>query len=469
MNRNKKKNSKTEEEKFAYSSGVHWSYGIGGFLTNFTTTALGVRLTYFYINEIGLAVILYGIANILLGFWNMINDPLMGYLSDGKYNFQKKWGRRFPWFVPTAIGCGVFYMLIFLVPFNAMIGMFIWLIIMSFSYELTYTTWNANYIALYPEKFRSEKERTKVAGINTATGQLGVAFGILLPPLLITEGQLDSYIITAVIIMLINIVFAILMIPGMREGKELRSKKIELQETEHNIKNFFESLKYVAKQKNLGIYLFAYLAHQVLTFLMLAMLPFWTNYLVDSIDASTAELILAAAFLLGGLISVPFWMKIGRKYGNRKGLFYGMFATSLFFIPMMFISNLIVTAITILILGFGIGAMWTLMYPGFSDVLDENVLITEQRREGTYNGVRMFIGRFGSVLQGMAITLVFTFTGFVEGSPTQTPLAIFGIRILMALIPMLFYFVASIMIWKFSDLSKEKVSKIKEELNIKGF
>jgi Na+/melibiose symporter-like transporter len=468
MNKNKNENLKNDEEELRYSSRVHWSYGIGGFLTNFTTTALGVRLTYFYIEEIGLTVLLFGIANILLGFWNMINDPLMGYLSDGKYNFQKKWGRRFPWFVPAALGCGVFYMLTFAVPFQAMIGIFLWLIIMTFSYELTYTTWNTNYIALYPEKFRSEKERTKVAGINTATGQLGVAFGILLPPLLITPGNIGSYLITAFIIMTINIVFALIMIPGMREGEELREKKVELEETEYNFGNFIGSLKYVGKQKNLGIYLFAYLAHQVLTFLMLAMLPFWTNNIVNFADPGTAELILAAAFLSGGLISVPFWMKIGRKFGNRKGLIYGMFATSIFFIPMLFITDLFITAITILILGFGIGAMWTLMYPGFSDVLDENVLITGQRREGTYNGVRMFIGRFGSVLQGLAITIVFSLTGYVEGAASQTPFALYGIRILMAFIPMMFYLVAALILWKFSDLSKDKVKEIKHELNLKG-
>ena len=469
MNEKNKEIKKVNEEELKYSSRTHWSYGIGGFLTNFTTTALGVRLAYFYINEIGLTVILFGLANVLLGFWNMINDPIMGYLSDGKYDFQKKWGRRFPWFVPSAIGCGVFYMLTFLVPIQAILGIFIWLIIMTFSYELTYTTWNTNYIALYPEKFRSEKERIKVGGINTVMGQFGVAFGILLPPILITRGEIGTYFTTAFIIMFINILFALLMIPGMREGEELKTRKTELEETEHNFKSFLESLKYVVKQKNLAVYLFAHLAHQVLTFLMLAMLPFWTGYIVNFSDPGTAELILAAAFLLGGLISVPFWMKIGRKFGNRKGLLYGMFATSLFFIPMMFISDLLITAITILVLGFGIGAFWTLMYPAFSDVLDENVHLTGKRREGTYNGVRMFIGRFGSVLQGLAITIVFILTGYVAKAAEQTPLALFGIRTLMSLIPMIFYFTASILLWKFSDLNKEKVKKIKHELNLKGF
>jgi len=180
------------DDDVKYSSATHWSYGLGGFFTNFINVAMGVRLIFFYENILLLEIVLIGIALIILGFWNMINDPLMGYFSDKTYRFTERWGRRFPWFVPSAILCCITYIFVFAVPFRDQLGMFLWLVIISCIYELFYTTWNTNYVALFPEKFRSERERTKVGGRLTILSQLGVALGILIPPLLIISDKLET-------------------------------------------------------------------------------------------------------------------------------------------------------------------------------------------------------------------------------------------------------------------------------------
>ncbi|TFG14956.1 MAG: MFS transporter [Promethearchaeota archaeon] len=465
---NDKLNEENNSDEIKYSSAVHWSYGIGGFFTNFIAVALGVRLIFFYENVLLLDIVLIGIALIILGFWNMVNDPLMGYFSDKNYSFNKKWGRRFPWFVPSAILCCVFYALVFLVPFRDPLGMFLWLIMISCIYELMYSTWNTNYVALFPEKFRSEKERTKVGGINTITGQFGVALGILIPPLIIIADDLNSYVLAGFIVMIIGIIVALSMIPGMREDESLRTIDLNL-ENDKTDNSFLQSLKYVVKQKNMGIYLFTHLAHQVLTFLMLASFPFWTVYILETDSPTTAEILMAGTFLIGGLISVPLWIKIGRKRGNRKGYMYGTLATSIFFIPMLFVSDLLFTIITVLLLGIGVGAIWTLAYPTFSDVIDENVLLTNQRQEGVYNGIRMFVGRFAAVINGVAFVIVHTMTNYKPGAETQGTMALWGIRVLMALIPMIFYFAAFLVMWKFYDLTPDKTKINQKLLKEKGF
>jgi Na+/melibiose symporter-like transporter len=462
----KRKNNSSVEMK--YSSTTHWSYGIGGFFTNFILVAMGVRLIFFYENILLLNIILIGIALTILGFWNMINNPLMGYLSDKRYRFTKKWGRRFPWFVVSAISCCFSYLLIFTVPFHDTWGMFFWLLIITCIFELLYSIWNTNYIALFPEKFRNEKERTKVGGINTIAGQFGVALGILIPPFLIKSNEIKTYIYASIVVMLICLANALLMIPGMREDKELRSTDFKLNEVQKR-DSFLHSMKYIVKQKNLSVFLYVYLAHQVLTFLMLASLPFWTVYIVKSNNPTGVETILASTFLVSGLISVPFWIKIGRKYGNRKGFIYGTFATSLCFIPLLFFSDLLLIIITIGFLGFGIGSLWTLMFPCFSDVIDENVLITNKRQEGIYNGIRLFVGRFATVIQAISFMIVHTLTNYQPGAETQAPLALFGIRVIMALIPMLFYFTGFLVMWKFYDLTPDKVTNNQILLKEKGF
>ncbi|MBD3255030.1 MAG: MFS transporter [Candidatus Lokiarchaeota archaeon] len=456
----------SNSEKFKYSSKTHWSYGLGGFFTNFMYAAMTVRIIFFYENILLLDIVLIGIAFVIFGFWNAINDPLVGYFSDKKYRFTEKWGRRFPWFVVSAFPCCILYLLVFTVPFQSTWGMFFWLILTISAFELTYSMWNTNYIALFPDKFRSDKERTKVAGVNTITGQFGIALGILIPPLLITSDDLNSYIFAAFIIMVISLFNVALMIPGMKEDEDLI--RIELKLVEEEKASFLQSLKNGLKQKNLVAYLYVYLAHQVLTVMLLASFPFWTVYIVDTDNPTGVETILAATFLIGGLLSVPLWVKIGRKAGNRRGFMYGMLATSIFFIPLLFVSNILLTLIAIALLGISIGAIWTLMYPGFSDVIDENILLTNKRQEGMYNGVRMFVGRLGFVIQAISFVIVHQMTNYQPGAATQPAEALWGIRVLMALIPMLFYFSGFIVMWKFYDLTPDKVVANKNLLKERG-
>jgi Na+/melibiose symporter-like transporter len=116
------------------------------------------------------------------------------------------------------------------------------------------------------------------------------------------------------------------------------------------------------------------------------------------------------------------------------------------------------------LLGAGIGAIWTLIHPCFSDVIDESILLTNKRQEAFYTGIRTFTGRFAIVLQGIAFVLVYTLTYYQPGSKSQNLSALWDIRVLMALIPMVFYSVAFLLMWFVYDLTPEKVNQIQSIL-----
>ena len=453
-----------ESEAMKYSFSIHLSYGLGGFLIHFLAAALAVRIIFFYENVLLLDIILIGIVFVIFGFWNMINDPLIGYLSDKPTRFTQRWGRRFPWFITTVFPCCVFYLLIYVVPFRDAIGMFLWLLIILCAFEFTFSAFNTSHLALFPERFRTNKERMRVAGISTIAGQIGIAMGIIIPPLLIKPNNLTSYIYAASVVMLIGLFFGVIMIPGMREDAELRS--LAYQHVERG--SFLKTLKTALRQKNFNVYLYVYFAHSIMTVMMLSSIPFWTVYVIETDSPTLIEAILAATFLIAGICSVPLWVKVGHKLGNRKGFMYGTLLTSIFFIPLLFISDILLTIITIGALGVGIGAIWTLIPPCLSDVIDESVILTNKRQEAFYTGIRTFFGRFAIVIQGIAFALVHTLTFYEPGAKTQAPLAIMGIRILMAAMPMMFYFVAFLAMWLFYDLTPERVQTNQNLLRERG-
>ncbi len=140
---------------------------------------------------------------------------------------------------------------------------------------------------------------------------------------------------------------------------------------------------------------------------------------------------------------MPLWTYIGKKVGNHKAYIYGTFSTTLLFIPLIFASNLFTSAISIAFIGIGISCIWVLMYPGFSDVIGSIVIKTGKRQEGLLTGIRTLFGRALIILQGGIFTLINLLTNYIPSDvPIEQPLsAQFGIRILMAVIPMIFYFI----------------------------
>ena len=123
------------------------------------------------------------------------------------------------------------------------------------------------------------------------------------------------------------------------------------------------------------------------------------------------------------------------------------------------------------LIGFGIGAFWVLMFPAFSDTVDDIVVKTGKRQEGTLSGIRIFTERISIIILALSFAIVHPLTGYRAGADpgqnSQTLLAQFGIRFLMAGIPMIFYFLAFLLIWKVYKLNKAKVAENTEILNQK--
>jgi GPH family glycoside/pentoside/hexuronide:cation symporter len=447
-----------------YPSKIHLSYALGSFLDNFIATAFIIRVIGFYETEVFLPVAFISLAYIIYGIFNAINDPIIGYFSDRNTRFTKRWGRRYPWFAAAVIPSAVIYLFIFTVPSTNTLTLFFWLLLTICLYDLFYSIWGINWLAIFPDKFRSNKERTKVGGLVTLMGLIGMAFGMILPPLFIKYGDISSYVLSAFIVIVISIFAAIFMFPGMREDHEmiqraLRQDKIRV--------SFLKTLKFGVRQKNFAIYLFVYLSVSLIYMLTLGSLYYWVRYLLRM--EAEVETYISAGFLLASVVSVPFWIYLARKFGNRKVYMLGALLTSISYIPLLIITGLIAAIICAAILSFATSSMLTLLYPFFSDVIDDLVVKTGNRQEGVYTGIRTFFGRLSLIIGAIVIAIVHILTDFDPEVEVQSDLALWGIRIIMALIPMIFCFVAFLLLWRANDLTLEKVKNLKirlKEMNL---
>ncbi len=181
-------------------------------------------------------------------------------------------------------------------------------------------------------------------------------------------------------------------------------------------------------------------------------------------------ILLFALFLNGALISVPFWIWFAKKNKNNKQtaviggilLVMGSFLTT-------FYIGVIDSMIYMFILGFTMGNLWVLTTIYFSDVLDERVVLTHSDVRGATVGVVGFLSRLSRGAQISIFALIHIFTGFVEGSTTQTALAQFGIRLHISVIPAIILLICTIIFWKKYPLTPEKTFEIKRQLKELGF
>ena len=449
-----------------YSTRTHTSYAIGSFFDDFIITCLGIMVFKFYETEVFLPIIFITIAITIYGLWNMINDPIAGHISDKSFEFMRKRGKRFTWFLIASIPCSLMFMLIFLPPMTNEISLFFWLIVTLCVFDTLFSFMMINWQKIFPDKFRSQKERTKVGGIQIFFSLIGLLLGMILPILFITSGDpgtnVGSYFFVGFLVSVICIIAVIFMMFGMREDKEMIDRTFRISENQGEKESFIPKLKFALKQKNFVAYLMAYLAQTTVMVLMLASVPYWSQYVVK---VSEFDILIALfAFLLSSVCSAPFWIKIARKYGNRIGYMCGTGGTTIFLVITMFIWSFPLVIIGFILIGISMGATWSLIYVMFSDVIDEIVLKTGKREEGVYYGFRTFFGRLSIVIQALTFGIIHPLTNFNPRVSQQPIEAQWGIIFGMFAIPALLYFIGFLFMWKICDLKPEKVQDIKNQL-----
>ena len=238
------------------------SYCSGIMGREFVQMAFNMFVFFYYEAEIGLNVWLIGLGLIVFAAYNAINDPLVGYLTNRPFGFTKKWGRRLPWILIGGIPLGLSYVLVFTPPdVDPQSGAWIlfgWLVFTTCLFDTFHSLFFVNLQSVFPDKFRGLNERRTATGIQIVFGVVGVTLGAILPPLLITFGDLSSYILQGVIVMIITIIAILFGIPGFREDQETIDTYLSISDKQIDRTPFFQSLKMAFKQKSFVAYMILY-------------------------------------------------------------------------------------------------------------------------------------------------------------------------------------------------------------------
>ncbi len=439
------------------------SYGLGGLGGGALTQAFGVRAYDFYENEVLLNAGLIALAWVIYGIWNSINDPLAGHLSDRTWGFTRRWGRRVPWIALTIGPFSLFYVLIFTPPDPTnQVSLFSWFLLMICLFDSFYTIWGLNYAAILPEKFRSDLDRNKVASTKYIFSMFGLVVGLLIPPLFISYGNRESFVIAAVVITAISAVALLAGIHGCRDTPEMIQAAVRRAENKSAEIPFFTSIKQIFTRRNARTFLFVNMCFQSVQTITLASVPYYVRSVLQ-VDA-IYETLLLGIVLVFIVVSIPIWSLLMRRLGSRSTILAGAPISIVGLFLVVLPIDLNVTMVAMAFLGFGLGGELISQEVAFTDVIDEDTAMYKTRREGIYYGVNGFMIRFSLIFQAIAFGIIHFFTNYIEGGVAQPPEAIVGIRLHFGLVPLLFMVAIFLLVWKFYDLAPAKIRQIKDQI-----
>ena len=445
------------------------SYSLGYVISGSFGTGI---LFYYFEVEIGLPVALLGIAFIIFAIWNMVNDPLAGYLTDRPFRWTRKWGWRFPWIVIGIIPAIIFRYLIWLSPDADPSNpwpVFWYFIIITCLLDTFYSIFTTHLNAGYTNHFRSDAERKRSSAINNIIGGfLGLFWGFI-GPLIIVYGKKETFILSALISLFIRFVLVIFLIPGIHESEDLKERFLRGYENNENkeIVSYWKTVKKAFRRKNFTSTFFVYLMLSLSVTLYLAS---GIYFMKDVLRLPLYNSIFTAlAMFLGFILFIPFWVNRMNKYGAHNVMKASLIILTIAVFPILWITTIEEAVFFAFTGGTAIGAFTLSIGPVSADVYDECTITDGKHQEAMYEGIRTFFFRFALIFQAVIFTVVHLLTAYnPDPQAIQTPLAILGIRIHMGLIPALLNLTAFFILLKWYDLEGEKKLAVKKKLRELG-
>ena len=460
-----------------------WKY-VSNALNQFPATLLpatiSVFLFFYYEAVLGLNAWYILLALTIWTVYDAVNDPFIGFLVDRNTKLTRRFGRRFPWIVIGIVPWCLSLYLVFSAPdVDASTNpwpIFWWLLISLILFDTFGTLVSVNLGVLRPDLFRTEEERRLLSKYFMPIDMVAVALGLLIPPLFLGAGAgRDGFAFMGAMVAIIALVAGILFLPGAREDKVMIDRYFT---AEYERMSFFKGVKELIKQKSFLVYFVFSVAWVASTDMMIGN----SVYLVIFVLRASPEevTIVFAVFLLGALISIPFWIKFLKKMkNNKKVAVIGGFASSAAMVPMTFFQTMIQLLIILFILGFCCGSLWAFIYTIInSNVQDDYAVRTKKNQKAILVGASIFFARLAATLDELIIAIVHTLTGFKAGYDTYDGLAgavadinlvLWGIRLLAGVIPAIILFIGTLVFWKYYPLTQDVVLKNKEALEKLGF
>ena len=440
------------------------SYALGDLASQLVWTFVGMYLSVYYLDVVGLAPAVASTIMLVAKVWDAVNDPMMGAICE---RTNSKYGRFRPYILYGAPLLAVFSILTFTAPFGNGTTGAIWATFTYIGSGMLYTLTNIPYGALAGVMTTHNDDRTKLnaaRGIGMQIGIMIVSFGAAL---LLTQFSGSAEVITGKAYTMVAVIFALISTPMFfivfKNTKEVITPDVSNEKV-----SLKTSLKVIASNKYLMIVVAVSLISMVAYMGRISTMAFYVGHCLGDFRLMSILMTIPSIGALIGNIITPWIVKRLGKYGNRNALALSMLLKGLtfiwiFMVPFDNITMLIVAHCFNAIVGFGFAPTLSMI----ADSIDYQDNKTGVRSDGiafAFSGLSTKLG--GAIGSSMGIMLL-TYFGYVAGAEV-TAAAQNGINITTNLVCGVLHLVAAIIPILFWNMTDGQADEIREKIKARN-
>ncbi len=446
------------KEKFNLPRSIHIGYAFGSVSTGVYATVPGLLLLTFMVRYLEIPASIASIVLFIPRFWDVISDPLCGSLSDRTFT---RWGARRPWMLAGSLTLPVVFALLFTAP-DISGSALIWYILFIYILSATaFTVYQVPYIAMPAEMSELYHERTAIMSWRIAFMSFGILVGGAAAPELVSAGGggTDGYALMGLVVGILLFVFMF--------GSFIGTKNVPRVRPVPSTASFREQAQIAFANKPFFILLAAYFTQVLGVGVMLAGVDFFSaNILGDPGQTS----ILFVCLIGPALITMPFWSRVGRRFGKLTGYKACIILFAIGGLLLMFSSPDALWQVYIFVFIMGTGYAGTQLFP-FSmlpDAISSETARTGLRRAGSYTGIWMAGDKAGFAVGPSIFGAILALSGYIETREgiliDQPDLAMFGVRFGFTLLPAILMVVSLLILrkYKLDEKTREMIKADKQ-------
>jgi len=414
--------NRTPDSPQLTSNRQRWLYALAMLGIQIPIQVFNVSLLFFYTDVQRLPPSWSATALTIYTFYNALNNPLIGYLSDRTHT---RWGRRLPYLRFGTLPWLIVFALLWLPPFNGNdqpVELLIYLVIGIVLYDGLGTAVSTAYNSLLPEMFTTYSERTDVAVRMNIFLTIALLTGVALPPILAQQLGWGT----------MGALFALLAIIPLYFGYQGMFER-ETAEITKGL-SFFTALRTTFFNRGFVTMTIAQTMRFVTTNALSTGMIFYIKYSIGA-DPGQTSIILGTAFVVAALALLPWRILIANHFEPRTTTLLGYAATALAVLPMWFVDSISGAIAGAALIGVAFAGIFLMDNILISDIIDEDEINTGQRRAGMYFGINGLVVTLSNALVSIVFGIIATAYGYDTQLAIQPPSVAFGFRVFMTGLP----------------------------------
>jgi GPH family glycoside/pentoside/hexuronide:cation symporter len=362
-------------------------------------------------------------------------------------------GRRRPYFLLGAVPFGIAFLLLWRTPFEGQNAMTLYYLVVYVSLCLSMTVLSVPYMALIPEWSRDFDERTSINTFRSGFAVLGTMVAASIPAVTDSLGGGAPAYATMAVFLSIWVTIPWLAVFWVSEEATDRP----LPRRESGILEGLRTLRAHGTYVRLcGIYVSARIAVDLLG---LAVPLYLTEWMLRKEDISPVLL----SMLVVVVLSLPIWLQVSRRFDKHRifvagAMWFGASLLFIWFVQPEWPHWIMFAAAGLTGVGYAVADLmpWAML----GEVIDEDQLLTGERREGVYNGVFTFLRKAGGASAYGVAGLALSVAGYEASLGTQQKEEVLiVIRSLTTLIPACFLLISVLLALPYT-LGRERHTEI---------